>query len=75
MPAGLDAQGQLQFAHEYLFGRWGLTLARGMGGGEYSPYRVYMNNCLTQVRSQLPHKLPHNCPTTAPQTAPQLTHN
>ena len=50
MPSGLDAQQQLDFCTDYLYGRWGLKIAQGMGDGEYSPYRVYINNVLTQVR-------------------------
>ena len=51
MPSGLDAQQQLDFCTDYLYGRWGLKIAQGMGDGEYSPYRVYINNVLTQVRA------------------------
>ena len=50
MPGGLGAEKQLDFAVDYLYNRWGLKIAKGMGDGEYSPYRVYINNVLTQVR-------------------------
>jgi len=49
MPEDLDSQQQLDFCTAYLYGRWGLKIAQGMGDGEYSPYRVYINNVLTQA--------------------------
>ncbi|GAX75788.1 hypothetical protein CEUSTIGMA_g3231.t1 [Chlamydomonas eustigma] len=48
MPSGLSSTDQLDFAVGYLYDRWGLKIAKGMGDGEYSPYRVYINNVLTQ---------------------------
>ncbi len=54
-PSGAEAArsgaeaARIAFALEYLASRWGLKIATGLGDGEYSPYRVYINNVLTQV--------------------------
>ena len=35
-------------------------MPQGMGDGEYSPYRVYMTNVLTQVKALMRLRLSHN---------------
>mmetsp|Transcript_19078 Transcript_19078/g.41145 ORF Transcript_19078/g.41145 Transcript_19078/m.41145 type:complete len:412 (+) Transcript_19078:52-1287(+) len=45
----MTPQAQLDCVQAYLYGTWGLKIAKGMAQGEqFSPYRVYMHHVLTQ---------------------------